>query len=815
LKRILFVISKPGFITFRSVFCGLLLGLFIASFAYFNDQVVQNTFLIGNFLPVGVFGMVLLLMLLVNPILASLRASWALRGGEIAIITAMGLAACAWPGANFFRVSTGVTAMPNHLINFNSSWQANNLMSYVPGASDELAQGHVTDWKHFAALLRDADTEAASPAGTLKGWMSAEERGVFSRAAEMDLVTANATHQMTLVLNRLLRLGALWDGTVLAGRGEPASDALSGTERIRLNRHRLVQAFPDLVLPPPQGLPVLLDVREHRETALTPLLEGSPPEAGLTVFQLPWRTWAPTIRVWGTVVLALGLATVCMALIVHRQWAGNELLPYPVARFLEEILERTEGRRWPRIFCNKLFWIGFGLIFLFHLQNGLAAWFEALPTFPNRIDFTPLAELFPNARRVPRAIQGLFSFGVIPSVIAFAFFLDSRTSLSLGLTNLFWTMFGSLLIANGVMVGSSYMGGENGPLLRFGAFLGFGLMILYTGRNYYRQAFLETLGRKGPQPLPGYVAWAGRGMALGVALSMYGLHAAGLNFFWSLLLTAVCLNMFLVMGRIVAETGAFFLQPQWLPIGVFTTLFGLEAIGPTPYIVMALASALLVGDPRTTLMPFLLNGLKLGDAADDREKSATGRIGTLLLLMVLLSFAVAGLMTFWFQYNRGVSSDRWANHSLPSMSFLNLDRVVGELAASGELSAVTRDSSTRSLPVPSPEKGALMWLLLGAGLVLIFAVARLRLTWWPFHPVIFLIWGTYPMGLFGGSFFLGWLIKEGVVKTFGTKGFHHLKPLMVGIISAEVLSAILWGIVSLVFYLNTGRPPITYLIFPS
>lgn len=87
--------KPPKILTLRSIFLGLGLGFFIAGFAYFNDQVVANTFLIGNFLPIGVFGVVLLLLLLVNPLLATLQNSWALRGGEIAVITAIGLAACA------------------------------------------------------------------------------------------------------------------------------------------------------------------------------------------------------------------------------------------------------------------------------------------------------------------------------------------------------------------------------------------------------------------------------------------------------------------------------------------------------------------------------------------------------------------------------------------------------------------------------------------------------------------------------------------------------------------------------------------------
>ncbi|TVR47693.1 MAG: hypothetical protein EA425_15430 [Puniceicoccaceae bacterium] len=791
------------------------MGLFISAFAYFNDQVVNNTFLIGNFLPVGVFGIILLVLLVVNPLLVSIRPKLALKGGELAVIAAIGLAACGWPGSNLYRITTGILAMPNHLINLNSSWQSNHLMSYIPGVSDELAQGHITDWKAFAEKIRDADPLAATPEGALRTQMRPEEAGVFVRAAEAEVVGATAMRQMTMTLNRLLGQGQIWEGTPLAEVLTPDSPPETGTDWIRLSRARLVAAFPDLVLPSPRGLPVILDVREHRDVALAPLLEGGSPDRRVGVTEIPWAVWGPTILLWGTVVLSLGLATVCMSLIVHRQWAGNELLAYPVARFLEETLDRPEDKRWPTILSNRIFWIGFGFIALLHLQNGLATWFPVLPTFPMTLNFGALAELFPNARRVPGAWAGIFVPFLYPSVIAFAFFLDARTSLSLGLTNFFWTVFGAVLIANGVSVGTSQVSGENGPLLRFGAYLGFGLMILYTGRRYYKDAFLETLGRKAPAPMPGYVAWAGRGMALGVVLAIYGLHHAGLNFFWSLLITALCLNLFLVMGRIVAETGTFFAQAQWMPVGIFTALFGMEAIGPTPYIIMAVASSLLVGDPREILMPYLLNALKLGDAASDKKNPVTGRLGVWILVMVVVSFVVAGTATLLIQYNRGITGDPWANRSLPSMPYFNLDRMVGDLAASGELSAVTRSTSQQAFPRPVPVRGAVMWTLMGAGLVLSFAFARLRLTWWPFHPVIFLVWGTFPMTRFGISFLLGWMIKQGIVKTFGTKGFHHLKPLMVGIISAEVLAAVLWGIVAIVYYMNTGRPPTTYRVFPG
>jgi len=756
----------------RAGILGLGLGLFVSGFSYFNDHVVQSNYLIGNFLPVGIFGVVLVLALAINPLLAGLGQRFALRGGEIAVAAALGLAACAWPGSNLYRLSTGILTMPGHLIHFNSSWQSNHLMSYVPGLSDELAQGHVRDWNRFAELLAGAAPEEDSAPAQLRRRMSAAEQGLFTRATASQTVSVNETLQMTRAINRLLALADL--------RGEAPSGEPSDAEALRANRAWLVASFPDLVIAPPRGNAVLVDSRGRENAVLRPLLEGSPKEAPLALRHLPWEALGPPMRLWGLVILALGMATVCLSLIVHTQWSKNELLTYPVARFLAETLHREPDRRFPGI-----------------LYNGLASWFPAVPGFSGRIDISPLTVLFPNARQVPNA-HGVFSPRIHFSVIAFAFFLDSRISLSLGLSNLVWVMFGAVLISNGVQMGGSLMGAENGNLVRFGAYLGIAATILYTGRRFYRDAALATFGMGGTRQVPAYIAWAGRGLAAATGQAGNGVHATGLP----------------VMGRMVAETGLFFLKPQWMPVGILTALFGFEMIGPTQYLLMALASTLLVGDPRETLMPYILNGLKLGESATGDEPRGQGRLGVALLLMVIVSFFVAGAVTLHTQYNRGLSGDTFANRHMPAVSFQFLDRHVSELSARGSLSEVVAATASGTPFRPSPEQGAVPWILGGVAVVLLFAFARLRFTRWPFHPVIFLVWGTFPIVRFGMSFLLGWMIKEAVVKTTGAKGFRTMKPLMVGMIAAEVLAAIGWGIVSLLYYRNTGLPPINYDIFP-
>jgi hypothetical protein len=100
-------------------------------------------------------------------------------------------------------------------------------------------------------------------------------------------------------------------------------------------------------------------------------------------------------------------------------------------------------------------------------------------------------------------------------------------------------------------------------------------------------------------------------------------------------------------------------------------------------------------------------------------------------------------------------------------------------------------------------------------LVLATAVLRLRLPWWPLHPVAFLVWGTYPIVMFGPSFLMGWLVKAGVVGTTGAKGYHAVRPLMVGIIAGELLTGLFWMIVGAVYFFVAGKTPVSYSIFPG
>lgn len=91
---------------------------------------------------------------------------------------------------------------------------------------------------------------------------------------------------------------------------------------------------------------------------------------------------------------------------------------------------------------------------------------------------------------------------------------------------------------------------------------------------------------------------------------------------------------------------------------------------------------------------------------------------------------------------------------------------------------------------------------------------RLRVPWWPLHPVIFLVWGTYLASFLAASFLVAWLIKNRLIAIGGQCAYERVRPMMVGVIAGELAMVVVWGITSLVYRLSTATPPEAYRVLP-
>lgn len=94
---------RPHAVTLRSILIGLLGVIFICGLAPYNDWAVSNTFMIGNFLPIGLVLVLLVVVLVVNSILRAVGPKHVIREAELAVITAMLLVSCSLPSSGLMR----------------------------------------------------------------------------------------------------------------------------------------------------------------------------------------------------------------------------------------------------------------------------------------------------------------------------------------------------------------------------------------------------------------------------------------------------------------------------------------------------------------------------------------------------------------------------------------------------------------------------------------------------------------------------------------------------------------------------------------
>lgn len=757
----------------RSVIIGFLGAAVICGFTYFNDFVLHQTFLVGNHFPLVVYGP-LLLFLLFNAGLFAIKENFAFTGKELAIIVGMTLVSCTIPSSGLMRVFPTVLAMPHHHEKTKSSWGSSRVVKELPHSNmllnvdREVASGTVTSSGDREVTLSPNDeANARDYQGRLICVTTTDGKRQVRRITDYDPETSVA------------KVDASWDLQLETG-----------------NRYVITES--------------------NESEVLTPYLEGqqtsSEDEGGIFINSIiPWHAWKKPLMFWVPLILVVWMAIMGLSLVVHKQWSEHEHLPYPISTVVSSLFP-SEGEGLSAIIKDRKFLIGFGIVFLIYMMNYLQAWFpEYLPRLPLQFNFSPIIWKM--------KLKGAWFLGrpsIYFTVVAIAFFLASDVSFSLGMAAVIPTiLFGTVLMNYGINWNEGPSGiVRNKYFLVFGAYMAVACSIFYTGRYYYYNVAKRAMGLKSVDEIDPVVIWGGRlflvtSITFVIMLLMIGvpLPFAGLYVF-------LFLTFFVVMGRIMAETGLFFIQAgRLLPAAIMLGLLGARSMGPEILVMLMLVGMLFHIDPRECLMPFVMNSLKLFDL----QKVKISKGSTTLVASLLLGLAVAIPATLYFQYSHGVSGmNWWATNSVPTFPFNNALTVRNNLKARDSYAESVQASTIKRLGSIKPMQWSfLWWTIAGFGLALALSICRIKFPKWPLHPVMFLVMLGYSIRCFWFSFLLGWLLKAAITRFGGAKFYRDLKPLFIGALAGELMGALVPVVYGLIYFAITKESPPPFTVFPT
>lgn len=509
---------------------------------------------------------------------------------------------------------------------------------------------------------------------------------------------------------------------------------------------------------------------------------------------IPWSDWLMPALSWGVFFLLLATATLTLTIIFRRQWVENERLPFPLAQIYLSLIETPEeGRALNSLFRSPMLWGTIITVFVLHGFNGLSRYFpQYVPAIP--LDYNLEGVLADSPLRfAQREFQRQFVFFTL---IGITYFLQSKVAFSLWF---FFLMSQLARVFYGQQQAMITEAMERDQI--FGAAIPFAAVVLWVGRHHLR----VVIGQMFRLPRPGepqgrYLPYAAAGW--GFVLSLIGLviwlWLAGASIVGGIVIVLMLMLIYLVLMRIVAETGMLYVL---IPITVHRPFQlaltelpgGIEARTTLPsFFYAAKFSGMLTHDTRESLGPFVMHAMRVADSAAydgvRHWRKAVGFTGCLVLALVV-AFVVSGAATLYAHYSTAHTLDRaqvapigvWGSQILPKV--MAIDQTVAYQPDRG------------GPPEPHNPTGH---FLFGAGLTAFLSIMRLRYEAWPFHPVGFILAYTWGLKQVWFSIFLGWLAKVLILRFGGSSAFRSVKPLFMGLILGEALSAGFWLIVTLI-----------------
>lgn len=505
---------------------------------------------------------------------------------------------------------------------------------------------------------------------------------------------------------------------------------------------------------------------------------------------VPWQSWIVPAIAWGIFFFALCGAVLFLALIFRRQWVENEKLAFPLASVYLSLIEPPErGRFLNSLLRNRLFWWAFAGVFLLHGFNALHVYDpQHWPVIPISYD---LRDILAN----PPWRFTHYNFqvsGIYFTVVGIMIFVQGRIAFSLWF---FYVVMQVVRMGYGTYQ-LTYTGAMQADHM-LGGLVAVAVMILWVARRHLALIAVHMFRRPRPGEAGGrYLpdAVSGWGFVACTAILIAWMTAAGTTLVGAVVIIGMILMAFIVLARIVAETGLIYVQVGvaidrvWLlsaDIGGAAGRTGLGNIFFSNWFF-----GMFLNDTRESLPVYATHAVRIADDrayANERNWRRAVPFVAVLVLAIVVAFAASGASSLYIHYSYEYPLD-------------NSDARVGQWGSMTMPATMALGWTKGYLPPragPS-EPHSRVGHFVGAGLFTGFlGTMNLRFAAWPLHPIGFVIANTWGLHQIWFSIFIGWLAKGLIVRYGGAGLYRTIRPLFIGLIFGEAAAMAFWLCISL------------------
>ena len=497
---------------------------------------------------------------------------------------------------------------------------------------------------------------------------------------------------------------------------------------------------------------------------ITPFFEGLPPGGSI-----PWGAWLVPVLAWGVFLMALFYATICAISILRREWVDKERLAFPLVQLPLAMVTPGRGRV-PALFRSKLFWLGFAVPFALSSVIALVKYFPSMGT-------APLLARSVSLFRGTTPIYFRLSF----PILGFSYLINTDIAFSVWFFNLMFLLLRGWLNVAGISSPENVgiYGSMGNPILAAlgtGAFIVFFIFNLYLAREHLKDVFLKATGRGAHIDDSGEVMsyrHAFWGFAGGLVFLLLWLTVAGMGFWTALLFLCLAFVFWLVLTRIIAESGlATLISPSIASAQVVSTV-GSQAVGEMGLVNLGLTYTY-AADIRTFPASATMQSEKL---AESFGRTSLRPLAWVMLGALLIGFVVSTVMVLHLAYRHGGINLSGFFTSAPQVPYVYVADHLRNLSGPNLLSWVNR--------------------FLGGGLMFLLLFMRNRFLWWPLHPLGFAVGMVYWVDHLWLSIFIAWLVKSFLLRYGGPRVYESGKPLFFGFVLGQYSAAGAWFLVDM------------------